>query len=284
MPGLRFDGIDRTISSPGRRPSRLKRAYLSPTAHIEHPLSKTLNMTLSYSRRIVQPGYEEISPYPVVIGPLAIQQGNPDLRGQATDAYELNLHYSRKSLEGGVILFYRKTDNIWSNLYSVNAEGMNVFVPVNVGNRLDWGAEFDVSTPLFKRVKSTASINLFSRRNPIDPISGASSDTMFRYTGNATVEWHGKQKGKRSGDIAQVQLTYESPSRDFQIRRRSEYSLNVAYTHSFSPTLSVTANVNGLGPVRTGHRLRALLVQEDYERKESLPEFKLKLVKTFGKQ
>ncbi len=196
----------------------------------------------------------------------------------------MNLHYSRKSLEGGVILFYRETDRIWSNIYSVNDEGLNVFVPVNVGTRLDWGAEFDISTPLLKRVKGTASINLFSRRNPIDPVSGASSDTMFRYTGNATAEWHGKEKGKRPGDIAQVQLTYESPSRDFQIRRRSEYSLNFAYTHSFSPTLSVTANLNGLGPTHTGHRLRAPLVQEDYERRERLPEFKLKLVKTLGKQ
>lgn len=284
MPGIRFESIDRRITSPGRASSKFSRMNLSPTVHIEHPLSKTVNMTLSYSKRTQNPGYEEVSPYPIVIGPVAIQQGNPDLRGQTTDAYEMNLHYSRKSLEGGVILFYRETDRIWSNIYSVNDEGLNVFVPVNVGTRLDWGAEFDISTPLFKRVKGTASINLFSRRNPIDPVSGASSDTMFRYTGNATAEWHGKEKGKRPGDIAQVQLTYESPSRDFQIRRRSEYSLNFAYTHSFSPTLSVTANLNGLGPTHTGHRLRAPLVQEDYERRERLPEFKLKLVKTLGKQ
>lgn len=81
-----------------------------------------------------------------------------------------------------------------------------------------------------------------------------------------------------------IQLTYESPSRDFQIRRRSEYSLNLAYTHSFSPTLSVTANLTGLGTTRFGHRLRAPLVQQDYERKERQPEFKLKLVKTLGKE
>lgn len=283
MPGIRLESIDRKITSPGRTSSKFTRMNLSPTVHIEHPLSKTVNMTLSYSKRTQNPGYEEVSPYPVVIGPLAIQKGNPKLRGQTTDAYEMNLHYSRKSIEGGVIFFYRETDRIWSNIYSVNDEGLNVFVPANVGIRLDWGAEFDISTPLLKRVKGTAGLNLFSRRNPIDPVSGASSDTMFRYTGNATVEWHGNEKGKRPGDIAQVQLTYESPSRDFQIRRRSEYSLNLAYTHSFSPTLSVTANLNGLGTTRFGHRLRAPLVQEDYERRESQPEFKLKLVKALGK-
>ncbi|WP_426693185.1 hypothetical protein ACMC5O_000450 [Sphingomonas sediminicola] len=45
----------------------------------------------------------------------------------------------------------------------------------------------------------------------------------------------------------------------------------------------MTANLNGHGTTRFGHRLRAPLVQEDYERRESQPEFKLKLVKTFGK-
>jgi outer membrane receptor protein involved in Fe transport len=284
MPGLRLESIDRKISSPGRPSSKFSRVNLSPTVHIEHPLTKTVNMTLSYSKRTRNPGYEEVSPYPVVTGPLEIRQGNPQLKGETTDAYELNLHYSHKSLEAGVIVYHRETDRIWTNVYSVNDQGLNVFVPVNVGNRLDQGAEIDISTPLFKRVKGTANVNLFNRRVPIDSASGGGDETMFRYTGNATVEWHGEEKGKRPGDIAQVQLTYESASREFQICRDSQYSLNLAYTHSFSPTLSVTANLNGLGPVHYRHRLRALLVQEDYDKKDSLPEFKLKLVKTFGKQ
>lgn len=282
MPGLRFDGIDRTISSPGRPSSRLKRGYLTPTVHIEHPFSKTLNMTLSYSRRVVQPGYEEISPYPVVIGPLAIQQGNPRLLAEETDAYELNLHYSRKSLELGLIIYDRETDRLRSNVYTVNDEGLNVFMPVNVGHRSDRGAEFDVAAPLFKRVKGTASINLFSRTVPIDPASGGGDDTSFRYTGNATLEWHGKPKDKTPGDIAQLQLTYESASREFQFRRDVYATLSLTYTHSFSPTLSITANVIDLGTRHFRHRLDAPLVQEIYDRRQT-PEFKIKLVKTIGK-
>ena len=283
MPGFRFDGIDRTVSSPGRPPSTLKRGYLSPTLHIEHPLTKTLNMTLSYSRRVAQPGYEEIAPYPIVIGPLAIMQGNPRLRAEKTDAYELNLHYSRKSLEVGLILYDRETDDLRSNVYTVNAEGLNVFTPFNVGHRSDRGAQFDVTTPLFKRVKGTTSINLFSRTVPIDPASGGGEDTMFRYTGNATVEWHGKEKGKTPGDVASAQLTYESLSREFQFRREGYVNLSLAYTHSFSPTLSVTGNVTGLGTLHSRHRLIAPLVQESYDKREG-PEFKLKLVKTLGRQ
>jgi hypothetical protein len=282
MPGFRFDWIDRRVSSPGRPSATLNDGYLSPTLHIEHPLTKTLNMTLSYSRRIVQAGYEDIAPYPIVIGPLAIMQGNPGVRPEKTDAYELNLHYSRKSLEVGLILYDRETDDLRSNVYTVNAEGLNVYTPMNVGHRSDRGAQFDVSTPLFKRVKGTASINLFSRTVPIDPADGGREDTMFRYTGNATVEWHGKQKEKTPGDVGSVQLTYESPSREFQFRREGYFNVSLAYTHSFSPTLSVTGNLSGLGTLHSRHRLIAPLIQETYDKREG-PEFKLKLVKTLGK-
>ena len=281
MPGLRFEGWDRTISSPERPSVKPSRANLSPTVHIEHPLSKTLNMTLSYSKRFDTPGPEDVAPYPIVIGPLAIQQGNPRLKEQVTDAYELNLHYSRKKVEGGVILYDRETDRLWSNVYTVNDAGLNVSTPFNVGHRSDRGAQFDISTPLLKRVKGTASINLFSRRVPIASSAGG-DDTMFRYTANATVEWHAKQKETTPGDIGQVQLTYESPSREFQFRNDGYYSLNLAYTHSFSPTLSVTANLNGLGSMHNRHRLLAPLVQETYDKRDG-PEFRLKLVKTLGK-
>ena len=231
---------------------------------------------------MVQAGFEDVAPYPIVVGPLAIMQGNPGVRPEKTDAYELNLHYSRKSLEVGLILYDRETDDLRSNVYTVNAEGLNVYTPMNVGHRSDRGAQFDVSTPLFKRVKGTASINLFSRTVPIDPAAGGGEDTMFRYTGNATVEWHGKQKGKTPGDVGSVQLTYESPSREFQFRRKGYFNLSLAYTHSFSPTLSVTGNLTGLGTLHSGHRLIAPLVQETYDRRQG-PEFKLKLVKTLGK-
>jgi outer membrane receptor protein involved in Fe transport len=283
MPGARLEEFRRKISSPGRPSSRTNWSNLSPTLHIEHPLGKTVNMTLSYSKRFENPGYEEISPYPIVTGPLAIQQGNPDLREQETAAYELSLHYSRKLLEVGLTIYDRETDRLWSNIYSVNDQGLNIFTPTNIGNRTDRGAELDISTPLFKRVKGNASFNLFSSRVPIVTEDGPRSSDMFRYTANATVEWHEREKGKTPGDIAQVQLTYASASREFQFHRRDYLSLNFAYTHSLSPSLSITATLDGIGSTHTGHRLFAPLIQETYDRRER-PEFKLKLVKTLGSE
>jgi outer membrane receptor for ferrienterochelin and colicin len=284
MPGLRMERLARTISSPGRPSARVTRTSLSPTLHVEHPLSKTLNMTLSYSKRIDRPDLDQLRPYPLVTGALTIEQGNPRLRDQTTDAYELKLHYRRKSLTAGVILYDRETSGLWSSSYFVNEQGLNVFTQVNAGRKSDRGAQFDVTAAVVKRVKGMVSVNLFSNRVPIDPAFGDEHSSTFRYTANATADWQGRERGRTPGDTAQLQFVYESPSREFQFRRTRYYSLNLAYTRSFSRSLSITANLNGVGPVHFRHQLLAPTVQEGYDRRDSLPEFKVKLVKTLGEE
>ena len=210
---------------------------------------------------------------------LTIKQGNPRLKNQATDSYEVNLHYRRNKVDAGVIAYNRETSRLWSQVYTV-INGVNVFTIVNAGRSRDRGAEFDVSTPVVKRVKFNASVNLFDQRVPIDAAAGRSSEGRFRYTTNATLEWDGADRGKVPGDVAQLQWIYNSPSRQLQFRFSDWNSLSASYTHSFSRSLSLNGTMNYWGPSR--HRLMAPLVQEFYTGHSPL-ELKLKLLKTFGK-
>lgn len=282
MPGARVETLWRRVESPGFPTSDVSRTNLFPSFHLEHPLSKSLNFTLSYSKRIDRPYVDELRPFPVQTGSQSVDQGNPDLLDQSTDSYEINLHYSRKKLEVGLIVYDRETDRLWSSSYFVDANGRNVATLINAGHRSDRGAQFDVSTPLLKRVKGMASVNLFDSRVPIDPVNSSDSEKLFRYTANGTIEWRGKDKGQRPGDITQLQFNYESASREFQIRRDSTISVDLSWTHSFSRSFSMTANIDGLGTKHYRHRLIAPTVQEIYERRVTSPVFKLKLTKTIG--
>jgi ferric enterobactin receptor len=283
MPGLRFEYRGLKIASSGYDTVRTDRAKLFPTFHVEHPLSKTVNMTVSYSKRIERPYIDFLRPFPLRTGAQFIAVGNPRLGDQTTDAYEINLTYRRKNLNAGVIIFERRTHGLWESSYSVNENGDYLQMKVNAGRQIDRGAQFDLTTPLLKRVKGTASVNLFYSRTPFDPLVSDEDFETFRYSGNATVEWHGKDgKTGRPGDIAQIQLTYESPSRSYQFKTEDYYTLNFSWTHSFSKKLSLTASLNGIGSNHYRHHLVAPFVREDYEKRET-PEFKLKLVKTLGK-
>jgi outer membrane cobalamin receptor len=278
MPGIRVERNTRHVSSRGQADISIRRTNAFPTFHIEHPLTQALDLTLSYGKRIDRAQPNILRPYRAVEDVLTIMQGNPRLKDQSTDSYEINLHYHHKSIDAGVILYDRETSRLWSTGYTV-VDGVNLYTWVNAGHLSDRGAEFDVSAPVVKRVKLNASLNLFDERAPVDTAAAATSETTFRYTTNATLEWDGPDHDKRPGDVAQFQWLYNGPSRQFQFRRFDWNWLSLSYTHSFSRTVSVAGTLEY--STATRHRLLAPLVQEYYAQ-HAPAEFKLKLLKTFG--
>ena len=279
MPGVRVESDRRHISSRGHPDVRISQTDLFPTLHVDHQLSKSLDLALSYSKRIDRPPLNELRPYEIVQDVLTVKRGNPHLRNQSTDAYEINLHYHRKAIDAGLIIYDRETSGLFSSDYTV-VNGVNVSMLVNAGHSRDRGAEIDVSAPIVKRLKLSATVNLFDQRMPSFGAGDRGTDERFRYTTDATIQSTGPDRGKRPGDVAQLQWIYSSAERDFELHSFAWNWLSLSYTHSFTQTLALTATANYAS--RTGHRLVAPLVQEYYAERRPV-EFKLKLLKTFGK-
>jgi outer membrane receptor for ferrienterochelin and colicin len=279
MPGVRVEHDSRQITSPGHPVVRVARTDVFPTLHVDRPLTKTLDLTLSYSKRIDRPQLNDLRPYPLVQDVLTIKEGNPHLKDQSTAAYEINLHYHRKKVDAGLIIYDRETSRLWTQVYSAVGD-VKVFTFVNAGHSRDRGAEFDVSTPLAYRIKLNATLNLFDEREPIAAAVGSASASTFRYTTNTTLEWDGPDRGGRPGDVAQLQWGYDSPSTQVQFRYYPSSFQNFSYTHSFSRGWSLTGTVSHLSHIR--HRLLAPLVQEYFAERRPF-EFKVKLLRTFGK-
>jgi outer membrane receptor for ferrienterochelin and colicin len=279
MPGVRVERDSRRITSRGHPEVRIGQTDLFPTLHVDHRLTKSLDLTLSYSKRIDRPPLNELRPYEIVQDVLTVKRGDPLLKNQSTDAYEINLHYHRNKVDAGVIIYDRETSHLFSSDYSV-VNGVNVSMLVNAGHSRDRGAEIDASTQLIGRVKLNATVNLFDQQMPTRALAGRQSDERFRYTTDATIQWTGPDRGKRPGDVAQLQWIYSSPETDFELHSFAWNWLSLSYTHSFTQTLSLTGTANYVS--RIGHRLIAPLVQEYYAERRPV-EFRLKLLKTFGK-
>jgi outer membrane receptor for ferrienterochelin and colicin len=278
MPGVRIERNSRRITSAGHPNVRITHTDLFPTLHIDRSLNKSIDLTLSYSKRIDRPQLNDLRPYPIIQDVITRKTGNPLLKDQSTDSYEINLHYRRKKIDAGVILYDRETGHLWNKSYSA-IDGVTVFTIVNAGRRRDRGAEIDVGAPIIRHVKVNASLNLFDSRGPIDVVGGNGTDQTLRFTNNATIEWDGPDRGNRPGDVAQLQWIYSSPVRDFQFRDFAWNWFSLSYTHSFSRTVSVSGTANYQARIR--HRLVAPLVQEFYSERRPV-EFKVKLLKTFG--
>ena len=284
LPGLRVERFDRTITSPGQPSLAIRRTGLFPSFHLDRPFGDEITLSLSYSRRVDRTSASQLRPYLTRRSAIGFERGNPDLRDQTTDSFEMNLHYHHKKLDLGAIIYDRETANLFDNSLVIDAAGNSISTPINAGRKTNRGAEIDLSLPLLRRVKGTASVNLFNSIVPYDTGSGTARFSQFRHSANATLNWQGKDGPKRPGDIGQLQLEYDSASRTFQYRNSASFSANLSFTHNLSKTLALTASLNGIGSGHSRTRLLAPSIQSRYDLRTRQPEFKLKLVKTLGRK
>lgn len=278
-PGARVENNSRHIVSPGFPDTSVSRTNFFPTFHLRYPLGNKLELTASYSKRIDRVPLQNLRPYRSLEDSITMFRGNPGLLDQSTDAYEINLLYRSGKIELGAILYTRETSNVWSKVYSTTPEGGSIYSFINAGRSQERGAQFDLSTPILPRVKANASVNIFDQSGPVDSAIGSQRQSVFRYTANGSVQWSAPDRGEVPGDVIQAQWAYNSPSRQFQVRELSWNEASLSYTHSFSRSLSLSANFQYRAASR--HRLAAPLVQEFYSQKRG-PEFKVKILKTIG--
>ena len=92
--GLRLEhtvasGDQRTIDSTFQVPY----TGLYPTAYLQYKASKAHNFGLNYGRRLRRPDYESLNPFIRFIDRYTYSQGNPDLKPQFSNNFELTHNY-----------------------------------------------------------------------------------------------------------------------------------------------------------------------------------------------
>lgn len=279
-PGLRSEINSRRISGDDSKVISTRRQNLFPSFHANYKMSKALQIGVSYSKRIDRAPLDYLRPYETVEDVYSSFAGNPSLKDQSTDAFEASVQFRRGKFETSGTLYLRKTDSLWSKNYSLNAEGASAYTYVNAGSRWSSGAQFDLAYPILPRLKASASANLFNERTPVSPLTGQSTQKNFRYSTNGTLEWNGKDRGPVPGDVAQLQWSYNGPSREYQVFKPDWFDFSLSYTRNIERDLSLSATFRYLS--RTRERLIAPLIEEISSRQRT-PEIQLKLLRARSK-
>jgi outer membrane receptor protein involved in Fe transport len=76
---------------------RIPRNYLNffPSVFINHTINDKNEFSLSYSRRIDRPQYDNLNPFVYHLDPYTYQKGNPYLKPQYTNNFEFNYTYNK---------------------------------------------------------------------------------------------------------------------------------------------------------------------------------------------
>ncbi|MEO1051631.1 MAG: TonB-dependent receptor [Bacteroidota bacterium] len=133
-----------------------------PSIILSRKVGKLSTVKTSYNRRIQRPGLRFINPYVQLDNNRNVSQGNPELRPELTDQYEVSYSTFFKKSSINASLYFRRTSDIIESFLDVDAEGISNTTFRNIGERNSVGLNLFTSTTLLKVWTIRGGINLFT--------------------------------------------------------------------------------------------------------------------------
>lgn len=208
---------------------------LAPSAVISHKIGGTQSIKFSYSYRIERPDYGEVNPFYNISDPHNISTGNPNLKPEISNSFELGYN---KSFDGGANIyigsFYRHNSNdiqqftTQYDTLSINGKTYsNVLLNqrANLGTQASLGGNVFASVPITSKLSLRTNIFLVSRTNDAP---GVGKVTAFQYRLNLNASYQFP-----SNFLAEAFGNYNSSSRTLQGTRPQFFWYNMAVRKQF---------------------------------------------------
>jgi ferric enterobactin receptor len=139
---------------------------LNPSVVISRKIDDSQSVKLSYSRRLERPDYEELNPFVNRSDPYNISSGNPNLKAEIGNNFEMG--YNKSFKDGAslnVTAFYRHNgDDIktFTDFYASYPEGDITYTNVSFSSRINTGGENRFGSNLYASVPLTSKLSLRS--------------------------------------------------------------------------------------------------------------------------
>ncbi|WP_338873830.1 TonB-dependent receptor [Spirosoma sp. SC4-14] len=128
--------------------SRFSNQYqnLIPSFSLAKTLASKHTVKISYTQRISRPLIWYLNPYRNYSDPKNIQTGNPYLNPELTHATELSYStFGESGSSFNAALFWRQTNNSIEWLSAVDAQGVALSAPQNIGRNASYGANLNLT-------------------------------------------------------------------------------------------------------------------------------------------
>lgn len=93
-----------------------------PSASVDYRISKLVSTSMSYSRRIKRPSYQDLNPFLIYIDSLSYMKGNPQLKPSIAHAFEFSVSYREMA---SITLSYTNTEAPMFMYVETDAEQRN---------------------------------------------------------------------------------------------------------------------------------------------------------------
>ena len=215
------------------------RAY--PTLHLSYAIGEGETLRGSYSRRIQRPAPQMLNPFLTYQDNLNYQSGNPDLLPQETDSFELSWQKRVQQTFYQATLYYRDTQDAFTQVTSELGGGAFVTRPENLGSSRSTGIELVANGALHPTLRYNASINAFRQEIDAAGIPGAVDREGEALSGRLTLNWQPTQN-----DFLQVSGIWQGEQLLAQGTRETGALVNLGYRRKLNKDWSFQATVRDL--------------------------------------
>lgn len=147
---------------------------LFPSLRFTYKLNDRNKISVFYNRRVDRPGEPELRVFPKYDDPELLKVGNPYLRPQFTNSFEVAHRYSWSTGSLFSAVYHREIDGAYQRIFSIDDSNPDYDIInriyQNTGHSTNTGFEILFSQDIADYWKLTSSINLY--RNKIDAFQG----------------------------------------------------------------------------------------------------------------
>lgn len=134
------------------------RAY--PSLHLSWKLSEAQQLTASYSHRVQRPDPSQFNAFRFLLDPLNFRAGNPNLKPQQTQSFELGYAYQRSPVSLQATLYYRENRDGVADVLKDLGGGVFLTEQDNVARGRSGGLELTASGKIAPKLAYNVSTNL----------------------------------------------------------------------------------------------------------------------------
>ncbi len=150
--GLRVENTDYTgdlIANTPQNGEKVENNYteLFPSAALTYKINEKLGLNATYSRRIDRPSYQDLNPFEFKLDELTYQKGNPMLRPQFTNSFELSPTYQGHPV---IKLGYSHTKDLFTQVLDTTNVRATFITNENLANQRNYTLTLNAPTPIAK--------------------------------------------------------------------------------------------------------------------------------------
>ena len=213
---------------------------LFPSAFLVFKPSDATTIRGGYSRRIDRPRRWELNPFPSFdVTGTTIRQGNPALRPEYTDSFEIRAEQITSFGSVGVTPYYRRTTDVVRRISTIRPDGVTVRAPQNLDTADAWGAEAVLALDGIGGLEGFASLEGYRLQTDGTTDAGDLTSDAFGWGGRVNASYGFGDWGWGDLDL-QATVRYSAPIDTEQGRRGARTSIDLALRQRIGDRASLT--------------------------------------------